>query len=171
MLLTLETERLILRPYEITDAYDMYNNWASDIEVAKYVTWSPHESINDTIEIITQWILQYDIPERINFAITLKETKEVIGSIDVVGYIEGMPVIGYCLSRKHWNNGYITEACLKVLDLLFSLGHTKVRIDAVKENIGSNKVIIKCGGKLIETYKDTMKGKDVFINKYYITNK
>lgn len=171
MLVTLETKRLILRPFNILDASSMYNGWTSDEEVTKFVTWNKHQNINETMDLLNIWIEQYSKKERINFAITLKETKEVIGSIDVVGYIEGMPVIGYCLSRKHWNNGYITEACLKVLDLLFSLGHTKVRIDAVKENIGSNKVIIKCGGKLIETYKDTMKGKDVFINKYYITNK
>ena len=76
MRLTLETDRLILRPYDITDAYDMYNNWASDEEVTKYVTWDIHKSIDDTIAIIEFWLLQYDIPERINFVIEHKETKE-----------------------------------------------------------------------------------------------
>ena len=44
--------------------------------------------------------------ERINFAIVLKENNELIGGIDVVGYLDGVPVLGYCLSRKYWNNGY-----------------------------------------------------------------
>ena len=171
MRLTLETERLVLRPFDITDAYDMFNGWASDPLVTKYIKWDVHESIQDTIDILEQWILQYDIPERINFAITLKDTNELIGGIDVVGYIEGMPVIGYNLSPKYWNNGYMTEACKCVVDYLFSIGHKVVRIDAVNENIGSNKVIIKCGGKFIENYKDTMKGKEVIINKYHIMNK
>ena len=165
---TLKTDRLILRPFEITDAYSMFNAWASHDEVTKYLPWETHQSVDDTIDIITEWILQYDIPERINFAITLKDTNELIGGIDVVGYIDGMPIIGYNLSPNYWNNGYMTEACKKVIDFLFSLGHKVIRIDAVTENIGSNKVIIKCGGKLIEVYPDEMKGKKVLINKYHI---
>ena len=171
MRLTLMTDRLILRPFEITDAYDMYNKWTSDPMVTKYVKWDVHESVSETIELLEQWILQYEIPERLNFAITLKETNELIGGIDVVGYIEGMPVIGYNLATEYWNNGYMTEACKCVLEYLFSIGHKVVRIDAVNENIGSNKVIKKCGGKFIETYNDNMKGQPVIINKYHIMNK
>ena len=48
--------------------------------------------------------------------------------------------------------------------------HKVVRIDAVNENIASNKVILKCGGKFIETYKDNLRGKEVIINKYHIIN-
>ena len=65
----------------------------------------------------------------------------------------------------------MTEACKCVVDYLFSMGHKVVRIDAVRENVGSNKVIQKCGGKFIENYKDKMKGKEVIINKYHIMNK
>ncbi len=165
---TIETDRLILRPFCIEDAYDMYNGWTSDEEITKYVKWTVHESVEETAELLSYWSLQYDIPERINFAITLKEDGKLIGGIDVVGYIDGMPVIGYNLARSYWNNGYMTEACNRVIEFLFSLGHKVIRIDAVKENIGSNKVITKCGGKYIETYYDQMKGKEVFINKYFV---
>ena len=67
----------------------------------------------------------------------------------------------------------MTEACKKVLDFLFSLGYEKVRIDALVENIASNKVIIKCGGEFVHTYKDYLKqkDKDVLINMYYINKK
>ena len=167
---TLETERLILRPFSITDAYDMFNGWTSDEEVCKYVTWTVHKNVEETADLLSYWELQYDIPERINFAIVLKENGKLIGGIDVVGYEEGIPVIGYNISRSYWNNGYVTEACKKVIDFLFELNHSKVRIDAMVENIASNKVIIKCGGKFIETYKETFKknNKEVTINKYYV---
>lgn len=42
----LETKRLILRRFEIEDANAMYKNWASDLEVSKYLTWPPHSSIH-----------------------------------------------------------------------------------------------------------------------------
>ena len=165
---TIESERLILRPFSIEDAYDMYNGWTSDPEVTKYVKWSVHKNVEETAGLLSYWELQYDIPERINFAITLKEDGKLIGGIDVVGYEDGLPIIGYNISRSYWNNGYMTEACNRVLEFLFELGHSVVRIDAMVENVASNKVITKCGGKFIETYNDSMKDKEVVINKYYV---
>ena len=97
---TLETERLKLRPREISDANEMFSNWANDPEVTKYLTWNPHDNVEVTQAIIEKWIDQYEKNERINFAIVLKETNALIGGIDVVGYIEGTPVIGYVLAKK-----------------------------------------------------------------------
>ena len=75
---TLETERLLLRPFKETDARSMFDNWASDPEVSKYMTWNHHETIETTETIINMWIEQYQKPERINFGIVLKETNELI---------------------------------------------------------------------------------------------
>jgi ribosomal-protein-alanine N-acetyltransferase len=170
MKVTLETNRLLLRPFVETDAIDMYNNWASDDEVTKYLTWNTHQNIEVSKSIIDLWIRQYDKPERINFAITLKETNELIGGIDVVGYLDKIPVIGYVLGKKYWNNGYMSEACENVLKYLFSLGHEKVIIDAVVENIGSNRVIKKCGGIFEKEYSEFCEQKNKFfnINRYYV---
>lgn len=171
MKITLETNRLILRPFEYSDATDMFEKWASDDEVTKYLTWNAHKSIDETNSIISLWINQYEKQERINFAIVLKDTLELIGGIDVVGYLDGIPVIGYVLSRKYWNNGYMSEACKKVVEFLFNKGYNKIRIDAVVENIASNKIIKKCGGILFETIDDYFRQKDKTfkINCYYIT--
>ena len=170
MKITLETERLILRPFEYEDKEAMFYNWTSDIEVTKYLTWSPHQSIEQTFNLLNIWIEQYKKAERINFGIVLKETNELIGGIDVVGYEDGIPIIGYVLSRKYWNCGYMSEACLKLIDFLFLLGHNKIRIDAVKENIASNKVIQKCGGTFVGQFEDKFEKNQqtVLINKYVI---
>lgn len=170
MKITLKTKRLTLRPFECKDSLEMYNNWASDPEVSKFLTWSPHQNINETEKLLSIWIDQYQKEERINFAITLTETNELIGGIDVVGYLDGVPVLGYVLSRKYWSQGYMSEACNKVIEFLFTLGHNKIIIDAICENIASNKVILKCGGRFIETYQDYFKNKNknFNINRYYI---
>lgn len=170
MHLTLETKNLILRPFDSNDAQKMYENWACDTEVTKFLTWDAHKSVDITQSIINTWIQQYEKPERINCAITLKENNELIGGIDVVGYLDDIPVIGYCLSRKYWNKGYMSQACLALLNYLFKIGHKRVIIDAVDENIGSNKVIIKCHGKLQGQYKDEFKNKNktFIINRYYV---
>ena len=173
MKLTLETPRLILRPWNKDDVLDMYEGWAKDPEVTKFLTWPPHESPKVTEKIIKNWIKEYKKKERLNFAIVLKDDNALIGGIDVVGYIggvKGTPVIGYASNKKYWGNGYMTEACKKVLEHLFSLGYPEVRIDANVDNIASNRVIQKCGGEWVrkETQYLPYKKTEVEVNCYMV---
>lgn len=173
MRLNLETDRLILRPFSMDDAEAMFYGWASDDEVTKYLTWPSHTSIDVTKQIIAKWVENYHNPDKINLAIVLKENHQLIGGIDIVDYEDGhVPVIGYDLSRKYWNHGYMTEAFKALLSYLFSIGHKEVRIDAMKENIGSIRVIEKCGGIFLkkEALYRPLKGDTVYINKYVIKN-
>ena len=55
MKLTLETERLILRPFEKEDAEAIFYGWASDPEVTRYLTWDTHESIEMTRALLEMW--------------------------------------------------------------------------------------------------------------------
>jgi RimJ/RimL family protein N-acetyltransferase len=48
----IKTERLILRRFKITDAKFMFNNWASDPEVTKYLSWPSHKELSTTKKII-----------------------------------------------------------------------------------------------------------------------
>lgn len=170
MKLTLETERLLLRPFRLEDAEAMFEGWTSDEEVTKYLTWPTHENVEVTRALLEFWEEEYEKPERMNFAIVLKAEGKLIGGIDIVRYDNGIPVIGYNLSRPYWNCGYMTEACRCVLDHLFSLGFHEVKIDAMVENIGSNRVIQKCGGVLVKTEKDyhPMKDRTVTVNRYVV---
>ena len=52
---TIETERLILRKFSPDDAGAMFNNWANDPEVTRYLTWQPHVSPETTRELLTRW--------------------------------------------------------------------------------------------------------------------
>ncbi|MDU2383423.1 MAG: GNAT family N-acetyltransferase, partial [Finegoldia magna] len=52
----MKTDKMILRKFTINDAEKMYENWASDSRVTKFLTWKPHTSINQTESIIKQWI-------------------------------------------------------------------------------------------------------------------
>lgn len=148
----LETERLLLRKPKESDAEPMFHNWANDPEVTKYLTWPPHGSIDVTRARIAYWIGQEVDPETIRYLITLKGNDEPFGSIDVVDYHDGVPEIGYCLARKLWGNGYMTEACLAFLKELAALGFAKAMIAAEERNIGSNRVIEKCG--FVFTHKE-----------------
>jgi ribosomal-protein-alanine N-acetyltransferase len=174
MELTLETERLRLRPFRTDDAEAMFARWASDDEVTKYLTWPTHTDVEQTRALLARWVEEYKKPERLNFAIELKEEGDrLIGGIDVVKYLEGVPVIGYNLSRAYWGRGIMTEACRRVLGYLFSQGFAAVKIDAMAENVGSNRVIQKCGGELIASEEDyhPLKDRTVLVNRYIVRAK
>lgn len=53
MLETLETPRLYLRKMTVADANEVFENWTSSENVAKYLTWAPHTSIEVTKEYLT----------------------------------------------------------------------------------------------------------------------
>lgn len=166
----IETERLILRKFREDDALLMYTNWATDPEVTKYLTWDPHPNIEMTRFIISKWMKDYENNEGVRYCITVKGSDEPLGSIDIVNVENGVPEIGYCISRKSWNKGYMTEACKAFIHHLFELGYTKACICAFADNIASNRVIEKCGLKFIKQIEMKIKGKKTLVN-YYLLEK
>ena len=141
----LETERLRLRKIRREDAQRIFDCWASDPEVTKYLTWNPHESVAVTEKVMELWLAEYEQPDCCRYGIELKETGELIGMIDVVRIVGGKPEIGYCSGRAYWGNGYMTEALRAVCAALFDEGYGTILIRAQRENIGSNRVIQKAG--------------------------
>ena len=57
----LETNRLILRKFVIEDSEAMYNNWASEDEVTKFLTWPTHSDVEVTRAVLSSWQPQKSI--------------------------------------------------------------------------------------------------------------
>lgn len=169
----LETKRLILRKFTLDDTEEMFNGWCDDPEVTKYMTWNPHRNIEETKTILASWINAYNDPDTIRYGICLKNSGKLIGSIDVVDYVDGNPEIGYCLSKRYWNNGYMTEALEALVKYLFQSGFNKIIIEADIRNIGSNRVIEKCGFKFshqeTKDHCSTFKPEPITVNWYEMT--
>lgn len=162
----LEDDEILLRHINMDDCEAIYNNWASDPEVSKYVMWNTHESIETTKAIMNLWLEQYRRGNIYRYGIELKDCHELIGMIDVVNIKDGCPEIGYNLSRKYWNQGYMTRALKLLCDRLFEDGFKTIIIEAVKDNIGSNRVIEKNGFEFTGTRQMIHKGIEVTVNSY-----
>ena len=138
------TSRFYLRKFNINDADAMFNNWANDPEVTKYLTWNPHGDISVTkkyLEFLTN-------SSATDYAICVKETNEIIGAISNVKENADFSVceIGYCLSRKYWNQGVMSEVLDAYLNDLFSnKNYQAVEAEHMVENPASGAVMIKCG--------------------------
>jgi len=112
----INTDRLLLRRFRCDYAYDMFKNWVNDREVTKFLTWKPHNNVEGTKKIIEQWVNEYEHNNIYNWAIEVKKTGEVIGGISIVKLDENnySCEIGYCMSRKYWSKGIMSES-LKVV--------------------------------------------------------
>lgn len=164
------TERLHLRYIKEADTQRIFDCWASDPEVAKYMSWNTHENVETTKGYMSYILSEYNKPDCYRWGIEIKATGELIGMIDVAGYHHGSPVLGYCSGRAYWGNGYMTEALKAVTAQLFEDGYDTIVIEAADDNIGSNRVIRKAGFELaagrIAPLSEQKKDRLLKINSY-----
>lgn len=157
----LETKRLILRPFLMTDAEAMYRNWASDDEVTRFLTWPTHKNASVSEAVLRDWTGRYENPAYYQWAIVLKDgPDEPIGSIGPVNVIDdrvGMAHIGYCIGKAWWHQGITAEALKAVMDFLFDeVGVNKIESRHDPRNPNSGAVMRKCGMK----YEGTLRQSD-----------
>lgn len=161
MNLILETDRLILRPLELSDAEDFFA-MDNNPEVHKYLWQNPTQEIAETIKIIESVRGQYEKNNIGRFATVLKETGEFIGWTGIKyidDHIENGNTnfydYGYRLNEKFWGKGYASEASVAWLDY----GFNQMKIDKMNayahlDNGASNHILGKIGMSLIENYPD-----------------
>ncbi len=143
----LETPRLLIRRLSLADAQDIYEI-SSDDAVSRYVLWSTHRSIADSRAFLKQALRRYRTGEPATWAIQLKESGRVIGTI---GFVEmsredSSAEVGYSLGRAYWNRGYATEALRAVI----AFGMEKMRLNRIEaqydvDNPASGRVMEKAG--------------------------
>lgn len=143
----METDRILLRPWRDSDAEALFK-YASDPEVGPRAGWPPHQSVEESLEII-RTIFHSDT----TWAIELKETGEPIGC---VGYMpsegtslptrEGEPFVGYWVARPYWDQGICTEALGLVIDRIRATTEIRSLLGThFFENPASGRVMEKCG--------------------------
>lgn len=151
----LETKRLFLRRFVVEDAKAMFENWASDSENVRYVTWDPHPNPQVTQASIERWLLHYQEENSYKWAICKKEdTKQVIGDISVVSQDPQKEIceVGYILGKNFWGQGIMTEALRAVLHfLLLEVGFKEVQAKYVSLNPASGRVMEKAGMHYLTT--------------------
>jgi [ribosomal protein S5]-alanine N-acetyltransferase len=141
----IETPRLLLRPPVLQDAASIFERYARDPDVTRYLTWRPHETVDQTREFLNRCCRFWESGQAFPWAIVHRGETEPIGMIDLRPQGERAE-IGYVLARAFWRRGYMTEAARAVVD--WTLGRPAIyRVWAVcdVENAGSAKVLEKLG--------------------------
>lgn len=117
----LETQRLILRPWEEKDLEDLFS-YASVDGVGQMAGWPPHKTIEESRQILDMFIA-----DKKTFALELKENGRVIGSLGIeephhnFGFPEDWKTreLGYVLAKSYWGRGLMPEAVKAAMDYCF----------------------------------------------------
>lgn len=163
----LTTNRLILRPIELTDAEAVFS-YAKNPNVSRYTLWEPHQSAQDSLNYIKDYIFDYyakGVPEP--FGIALKENpQKIIGTVGCFWTSKQANAmeLAYAVGEEHWGEGIVAEASQAVMDYCFkefSLKRIQARCKA--ENKPSARVMEKVG----MTYEGTLKSAVFHRERYW----
>lgn len=143
----LETKRLILRPFEETDAYSLYE-YAIDPDVGPAAGWPPHTSVENSREIIRTVLSAPEI-----YAVCLKEDNRAIGSVGLK--LNGSTdmtdrddecELGFWIGKPFWGKGLIPEAARELIRRGFTeLGMNTIWCGYYDGNGKSKRAQEKCG--------------------------
>lgn len=140
------TPRLLLRPARVDDAQDVFDNYASDPKVTRYLTWEPHSSIEETREFLKESEEKWERQEAFRFVIIPREhSQRAIGMIGV--RLQAISTLGYALSREWWGQGIMTEAVRAVTLATLEDYADFYRVSAFHyvNNPASGRVLLKAG--------------------------
>lgn len=142
-----ETTRLVARPATEQDAEVIFEQYASDPNVTEYMTWRPHESVEDTLEYIRRCERVWADGTAFPWSLWLKNEEEFAGFIEIRVGATAVDV-GYALKSRFWKKGLMTEALTAVIEWSFSNPEIfRVWATCDTENQGSVKVLEKVGMK------------------------
>lgn len=147
------TERLILRPWEETDAPNLYK-YAKDPAVGPIAGWPVHTSEEDSLDVIRNVLSAYE-----TYAVCLKEDNLAIGSIGLIPPAQSHTKVseteievGYWIGVPFWGNGYIPEAVQALQKHAFEdLGCSAMWCGYYDGNEKSKRCQEKCGFKYHHT--------------------
>jgi [ribosomal protein S5]-alanine N-acetyltransferase len=112
---TITTARLILRRPRPEDAEVIFQEYAQDWEVTRYLSWPSHKNVSETRAFLNSCPGRWASGEELSWVITLASEDRAMGMIGC-RLSSWMAGIGYCLARRYWNQGFMCEAAGAVVE-------------------------------------------------------
>jgi RimJ/RimL family protein N-acetyltransferase len=141
----IETERLLLRAPGPDDLRLIFDRYASDVEVTRYLSWPRHTSLDDTRAFLefsnSEWSRW---PTGPLLAFSLADGT-LLGGTGLVFETPDRAATGYVLARDAWGKGYATEALRAMTELAAELGVRRLHAICHAQHRASWRVMEKCG--------------------------
>jgi cupin fold WbuC family metalloprotein len=147
----LQSERLVLRGYELTDA-EAIHAYASDPDTTRYMAWQRHGSVDDAFAFLNGFVAASYQRRDLDYALCLADAPErAIGGLGLYVRSERhrSMELGYILSRSHWGRGLLPEAARLLIDHAFaSCAVERIYAPIFAENARSRRAAEKIGLRL-----------------------
>ena len=153
---TLKTKRLILRQLKTTDDQAIFKIRSNEI-VYKYISKETQNKIEEAQAFITKTNKGIANEEFLYWAISLKETQELVGTICLWNFSKDKLIaeVAYELLPAYHKKGIMNEALSKVLEFGFeTLNLNSIEAFTHKENKASKTLLIKHRFKLYKNRAD-----------------
>ncbi len=112
---TIETERLILERSHLKHAAHIYQSYATNPEVTKYLSWKTHEHVDETRDFLKKCDVEWKTGVGCPYVIFEKsDPSNMIGMIHPRLTIHGVH-FGYVLRESAWGKGYSSEALTELV--------------------------------------------------------
>jgi RimJ/RimL family protein N-acetyltransferase len=140
----IETARLVLRRPVRADAEAIFERYASDPEVTRYLAWPQHRHIRDTLQFLEFSDLEWGNSLGGPYLIELRDSRRLIGATGFSFETTYRASTGYVLARDSWGKGYASEALLGIVGAAASLGIVRLFALCHTEHVASCRVLEKC---------------------------
>lgn len=137
------TPRLALRPVALTDAEPIFNAYAQDPDVTRFLTWRPHTTITETRDYIAHCLTAASAR---TYVLISRQDETLLGAFDLRQTGPNRFGFGYVLAQRSWGQGLMTEVLSNVTT--WALNQSDIwRIGDVCdcENLASVRVMEKAG--------------------------
>jgi ribosomal-protein-alanine N-acetyltransferase len=152
---TVETERLLLRKPTVADAEEIFERYASDPEVTRYLSWPTHRSILATRAFLAwsdeDWV-RWPAGSYLVFA--RDHPAQLLGGTGLSFQTPTLAVTGYVFARDAWGQGYATESLEAMVKLARRLGVKRLVAVCHPQHRPSAHVLEKCEFLLDEERRD-----------------
>lgn len=145
---SLNTERLVLRPYVIQDAPTV-QSMLEDRRIAAMCASIPWPYPPGTAK---EWISTHEVHHDqltgVIFAVTRRQDNALLGTVSLLDIhaADRRAEVGYWIATEYWNQGYCTEALQELIAFAHnSLGITRITGRCLVHNLPSARVLEKCG--------------------------
>lgn len=169
---TIETERLILRKFKISDDEAMLKYWIADEKIQSLYSETVYTTKAEVDELLEKYINSYQKNDYYRWAIIEKNSGECIGQIAyfLVDSKNNFAEIEYCIGSDFQCKGYATEATKAVIQYGFDkINLHKVQICTKTINKPSKRVIEKCGFTYEGTLRDYFYMDGEYVGRLYFS--
>jgi RimJ/RimL family protein N-acetyltransferase len=143
--LRIETARLVLEQPRADDAASIFERYAGDPEVTRFLGWPRHQSVADAQAFLRFSDAEWERWPAGPYVIRLRDTDQLLGGTGIGFEAPTRAVTGYVLARDAWGLGYATEALRAIVEMAPRIGVQRLHAFCHPEHQASYRVLEKCG--------------------------